>query len=299
MRHRRGTRTRVLHFNAYLYLLPALLLTVGTILYPVVFNVILSFKKTNIYTLEQSYFGAGNYISTLQSPRFWSAAGHTVSFSFGTALGALVLGLLAALCVHHFNFKHKRFILALLFVPWIMGGVETGLIAKWLLHPVTGPVGLLFSGLGLVTPGSSLLGKPETALLTITLVFIWKHVPFAMITTYAGIQSLPKEPYEAAALDGASSWKIFTHITLPQLRPILVTTLLLLAIWQFGAFTILQVMTAGGPLHSSEVLTLYMVSFFEARRFGKAATVSIVLFSFASLLTLLYMKMEFRHGEAR
>jgi len=299
MRHRRGTRTRVLHFNAYLYLLPALLLTVGTILYPVVFNVILSFKKTNIYTLEQSYFGAGNYISILQSPRFWSAAGHTVSFSFGTALGALVLGLLAALCVHHFDFKHKQFILALLFVPWIMGGVETGLIAKWLLNPVTGPVGLLFSGLGLVTPGSSLLGKPETALLTITLVFIWKHVPFAMITTYAGIQSLPKEPYEAAALDGASSWKIFTYITLPQLRPILVTTLLLLAIWQFGAFTILQVMTAGGPLHSSEVLTLYMFNFFEARRFGKAATVSIVLFSFASLLTLLYMKMESRHGEAR
>lgn len=266
------------------FVLPAVIFTFGFILYPIIYNVLLSMQKVDI-TGQFRYVGLTNYKELLQSPEFLAAFVRTMGFSVATALGSVVIGLFLAICVHHLDIRNKTWLIGLLFVPWIMGFVETGIIWKFLLHPLLGPVGQLV--------GKSLLGNPKTALAVLTAVHVWKHIPFALVTFYAALQNFPREIYEAACVDGANAPQIFFKVTIPQLRGIGIATTLLITIWQFGAFTLFDVMTGGGPLRSTEVLTIYIYKCFEARRFGAAGTASVILFVAALVLTTAYLFTEF------
>lgn len=285
------------HGREYLFLIPALIVTVGIIIYPLSHNIFLSFYKIDILTLKQHFIGLGNYKDLLLSSRFWIVSGRSMAFSTAMAVGSVVMGLLTALVIHHLDCKHKYILLSLFFLPWLLSFVVTGLIWAWLLHPILGPFSNLLARLGLISERTSLLGNPDTALIVVTLVHIWKHIPFAMIAIFAAIQSLPKSSYEAASVDGANSWQQFKYITIPQLRPIMTVITLILIIWQFGAFTIIKVMTGGGPLSSTEVFSIYIYKQFEARHFGRASTISLFLFIFASVWILAYLKTEFKEGE--
>lgn len=279
-----------------MFVLPALILVCGFLLYPFAYNLILSFEKTDPYTLQNRYVGLDNYKAFLTSQRFWAAATRTVVFSLGTAIGSLIFGMILAMAIHSLEFKYKTVFLALLFIPWIIGFVETGLIAKLLLHPVLGPIGRALSGsLGQF---ASVLGNPNTALLAVTGVHIWKHVPFMLVNGYAALQTVPKEEYDAARIDGASSLEVFKYITIPEIRPVVGATLLLIVIWQFGAFTLFDVLTAGGPVRSTEVLTYSIFLSHSERSFGDAATQSILLFLFSVVLIVVYTRLEFRHFES-
>lgn len=272
-------------FASYLFIIPAILLTLGSVVYPFMYNAVLSFYSTVRGTLDQ-YVGFSNYKNLLASAYFWNALLRTILFSFGTAVGALLAGLLLALSVHHVTFRGKLLFLGLLFVPWVMGYVETGIIWRWLLHPLLGTVGRLL--------GWSVLGSTKTALFTLTMVNIWKHTPFALVTIYAAFQMLPKDMYEAAIVDGANSWQMFKYVTMPQIRSILIATGLLLAIWQLAAFTLFDIMTEGGPLRSTEVLTVFMYNLFQARQFGLAAAVAMIMFALAYIITIVYLRLEFK-----
>jgi len=281
----RSVWTVVRPLNKYAFILPAVLLTVGSISYPFIYNLLLSFYDTKVGTLDR-FIGFSNYRALFSSSPFWEAVLRTIAFSFGTAIGAVILGLVLALCIHHLDLPGKTFLLGVLFVPWVMGFVESGIIARWVLHPVLGTVGQLIN--------KALLSDPRTALATVTAVSVWKHIPFALVTVYAALQALRRDMYEAAMVDGANAWQAFRNITIPQLRPILFATGLLLVIWQFGAFTLIAVMTEGGPLHATEIVTVYIYDLFEARSFGKAAAASVVLFVLACILTVAYLKLEFK-----
>jgi len=279
----------------YLFFIPALIVTIGAIIFPFLYNLIYSFTKTDISNLKQVFIGLGNYKDLLLSSRFLAACWRTTVFSFTTGLVSVIIGLIAAVAVHHLDCKYnyKYILLTLLFLPWLLSFVVTGLIWVWLLHPILSPLFNLFN----LSKRMSLLGNPDTALITVTLVHIWKHIPFAMIIIFAAIQSLPKSLYEAASIDGANAWQQFRHITIPQLKPIITATTLILIMWQFGAFTIFKVMTGGGPLSSTEVLSIYMYKQFETQHFGRASTVSLFLFIFACVLILVYLKTEFKRIE--
>jgi len=275
----------------YLFFIPAFIVTVGVIFYPFFYNLILSFTRTNI-NLKQDFIGLGNYKDLLLSSRFYAACWRTIVFSFVTTTGSVIMGSLIAIVIHYLDSKYKYILLSLFFLPWLLSFVVTALVWGWLLHPILGPLYKLFN---LSTQQLSLLGNPDTALITVALVSIWKHTPFAMLTIYAAIQSLLKSPYEAASIDGANSWQQLWYITIPQLRPIIVTITLILAMWQLGTFTVFQVMTGGsGPLSSTEVLSIYIYKQFKTQHFGLAGAASLFLFVFACLLTLLYLKTEFK-----
>jgi ABC-type sugar transport system permease subunit len=285
-------KVMVKYRREYLFFIPAFIVTVVVIIYPFLYNLILSFTRTNI-NLKQDFIGLGNYKDLVLSSRFFAACWRTIVFSFATALGSVIMGSLTAVVVHYLDCKYKYILLSLYFLPWLLSFVVTGLAWGWLLHPILGPLYKLFN----LSAQMSLLGNPYTALITVTLVHIWKHVPFAMITIYAAIQSLPKSPYEAASIDGANSWQQLRYITIPQLRPIITTITLILMMWQLGAFTIFQVMTRGGPLSSTEVLSIYIYKQFETQHFGLAGAAALFLFVFACLLTFVYLKTEFKRIE--
>jgi len=279
----------------YLFFVPAFIVTIGVIIYPFFYNLILSFTRTNI-RLEQGFIGLVNYKELVLSSRFLAACLRTAAFSIVVALGSVIMGSLTALVVHYLDWKdkYKYILLSLFFVPWLISDVVVGLVWGWLLNPILGPLYTLFN---LSLPTHSLLGDPNTALIMVLLVYIWKNTPFAMITIFAAIQSLPKSPCEAASIDGANSWQQLRYIILPQLRPIIMTVTLILVMWHLGAFTILQVLTKGGPIYSTEILAIYIYNQFKTIHFGLAGAASLFLFFLACLLTLVYLKTEFKRIE--
>lgn len=281
-------------YTPYLFLLPALLLTAGTLAYPLAYSAVLSLYETDPATLSETFVGLANYVDLLTAQRFLAAAVRTTFYSVVSSFGAVVIGLAVALSIHHFDFRYKSLLLGLLFVPWVMSPVEVALIGKWLVHPIFGPLNHALVAIGLIRPNTSLLGHPATALSTITAVYTWKHIPFIMVAVYAGLQTLPKAVYEAATVDGAGSFRLFWHFTLPLLRPILVTGFLLIVIWQFGSYAVFDIMTGGGPRGSTEVLSIFIVDRFDRRHFGESAAVAVVLFVLATVLTIFYLRTEFR-----
>lgn len=278
----------------YLFLLPALVLTAGTLAYPLAYSAILSLYQTDPATLAETFVGLSNYVDLFTAERFLMAAVRTTFYSVVSSFGALVIGIAVALSVHHFDFRYKSLILGLLFVPWVMSPVEVALIGKWMIHPIFGPLNHAMVWIGLIPKNTSLLGHPSTALATVTAVYTWKHIPFVMVAVYAGLQTLPKAVYEAAKLDGAGSPRLFWHFTLPMLRPILVTSFLLIIIWQFGSYAVFDIMTGGGPRGSTEVLSIFIVDRFDRRYFGESAAVAVFLFVLSTVLTVFYLRTEFR-----
>ncbi len=282
------------HAARYMFILPALLLTAGTLAYPFFYNLGLSFFSTDPTTSAHTYIGIQNYVDALTEPRFLAAIWRTLVYSFVSSFFAIVLGLGVALVVHHIDLPFKSLILGLLFIPWIMSPVEVALIGKWLVHPIFGPLNAALTAMGLLRKGTSLLGHPSTALWTIIAVYTWKHIPFVMVTAYAALQTLPKPVYEAARLDGARAFDLFWHLTLPLMRPVLVTSAVLIVIWQFGSYAVFAIMTGGGPRGSTEVMSIYIIDLFDRRHFGESAMVAIVLCVIALVLTFIYLLSEFR-----
>ena len=244
------------------------MLTAGTLAYPLIYSAILSLYETNPATLVDSFVGLRNYADLFASDRFLFAIVRTAFYALTSSFAALVIGLVVALCIHHLDFRYKSLLLGLLFVPWVMSPVEVALIGKWMVHPIFGPLNHALVSLGVIPRNTSLLGQPATALATITAVYTGKHVPFVMVVLYAALQTLPKAIYEAGRLDGAGSFGLFWHLTLPLLRPIMVTTFLLIVIWQFGSYAVFDVMTGGGPRGSTEVLSIFIVDRFTAATSG-------------------------------
>jgi len=287
----------------YLFFVPAFIITVGIIIYPFLYNLINSFTRTNI-RLGQDFIGLGNYKELVLSSRFLATYLRTTAFSILTALGSVLAGSLMAVVVYYLDWKSKSkyILLTFLFIPWVLSDVVIALIWKWLLNPILGPFCNLFLGpfcnlFNLSMPQYSLLGNPDTALIAVLLVYIWKNSPFAMITIFAALQSLPKSPLEAANIDGANSWQQLRYIIIPELRPIITTVTLILAMWHLGAFTITYLMTKGGPSYSTELLSIYIYNQFKSIHFGLASTAAVFLFFLACLLILVYFKAEFKRME--
>jgi len=273
----------------YLYLVPATIIIFAIIIFPLSYNLIISFCKT-MAALELKYVGLENYQEVFTSPLFLADLQRTLIFSFVTAICAVMIGMVLAVIIFEFNFKYSYLILSLLFLPWLLDFVTTGLIWKWLLNPIFGGIGQTIYAF----TKRSILGDTSLAFPAVTFVSVWKHIPFALVLFFAGLNLIPKEIHEAAKLDGATSWKRFRYITLPLLRATLVSVFLLLLIWQFGAFTIVWVMTEGGPFHSSELISIFIYNQIELRKFGVAAAASMSLFVISLLIIFIYTKFEMR-----
>ena len=202
--------------------------------------------------------GLGNFISVMSDPRFWGATGLTVVYSVVTVAGEFGLGLGIALMLNR-TVRMRPVYFALLTIPMAMSPVSVALIWRMLLQPNLGIVNYAIEGLG----GQPVdwLGDANLALWTMAGIDIWQQVSFVVLILAAGLASLPREPYEAAEVDGAKPLQQFWNITLPMLRPVAMITVVIQLINEFRTYDLPYVLTRGGPGASTEVL-----SFFAYRR---------------------------------
>ena len=268
-----------------------MLILVALLVYPLLEVIRLSFYRSNLQS--EIWIGLDNYATLVADPLFWQAFRQTVSFTFFSVLLHLVIGLALALLLNmRINRVFQSLARGTLIVPWLLAPTVAGMIWVLMLAPF-GIINGMLAWLGLIDAGATIswLGSPGTALHSVTAMNVWRAFPFFMVMLLAGLQAVPRELYEAAEIDGAPLYRQFWHITLPQLRGVIATVVLLDSIWTFRAFDPVFVMTGGGPAHMSEVLaTVIYFDGFQKLNFGYASAQAVVMFIVLFIVSAFYMR---------
>jgi len=277
---------RIDRWLPYLLVLPATLLLIGLIAYPLIFNMNLSLHDVSILNIRSGdwdMIGLRNYVRTIQNTDNINAFGRTLAFLVATVSLELVLGMAAAL-VFNAEFRGKGFLMTLALVPMMITPVAVGLIWRMLLNAQWGIVNYYLGAVGL--PEVVWLGTPPTAFMSVVLVEVWWGVSFVILVFLGGLSALPTEPFEAAAIDGASSWQAFRYVTLPLMMPLITVVATIRAIDAFRAFDVIYTLTQGGPADATRVfaLQIYQTGFQNAN-FGLAAAQAMLLFVIVMILS--------------
>lgn len=278
--------TRRTATTGVLFVLPALVVMAALIIYPLGFGFYISLFNTNLIR-RWNFVGITNYVDVVTNSAFISSLGTTAIYAAAVVGGTLVVGMILALALSQ-EFPGRTFFRVILIFPWVLPEVVVALLWRWMYNPLYGVFSDLTGRLGL---GREWLESPTTALLGVIIASIWKGFPLVMVLLLAGLQSIPKELYEASAIDGASAWQTFTHVTIPGLTSVLLITLILETVWWFKHFTIVWLLTSGGPVSSTRVvsISIYQTAF-ENFQWGRSAAMAVVVFVICLGASLLYRK---------
>jgi multiple sugar transport system permease protein len=280
-------RTRL---GDYLYVLPALVIMLAVMGYPFVYSLYLSFQATPSYTTQTHFTGLHNYHTLLQDPIFYQVLGNTVIWTAASTVLDIVLGMGAALAVNRIRLLRGP-IRAALMMPYVVGYVVASYAWLWLYQGEYGFINTTLVSLHLIARPISFLTSLTLVLPAVILVNVWKTFPFAMIMLLAGLQTVPDHLVLAARLDRASSWRIFWEIIVPSIRPVLVVTAMLLGFQNFNTFTIPYIMTGGGPLFHSEIVSNYIYNqAFTNLNFGLAAAASSLVTAMLMIFAIFYVR---------
>jgi len=265
--------------------------------YPIVKNVTMSFQEyttSTFYTGQAPWVGLSNYVSVLTSSVFSTAMLNTFLFTVGSIAGQFTIGLALAV------FFKRRFPLngvmrSLILLPWLLPMIVSSAIWKWMLDKDSGVVNQLLQGAGL--PAVPWLTSTSVALIAVVIVNIWLGVPFNMTILYSGLQDIPDELYEAAALDGAVGWRAFRYVTWPLLRPVVSVVLVLGVVYTLKVLDIILGLTGGGPSNATQTLATqsYKLSFANFE-FGQGAALGNVLVLVSVVFAVVYLRLS-RSGE--
>jgi multiple sugar transport system permease protein len=284
--------SRRLRLADYLFLLPALLFVAATMLYPVFANLRMSLYDITVMTFlrgEPPFVGLMNYQKLASDPAFLHALTLSLLFTAGSLLFQFAIGFALALFFNR-PFPGNGALRALLLLAWLLPTVVSGSLFRWMLDGDFGVLNFALLQLGLVDDGRYWLIDPGTALAGTILANVWVGIPFNMALLLAGLQGVPAVLYEAARVDGASAWQQFRSLTLPLMRPVALSVLLLGLIYTFKVFDLIYIMTKGGPVDATTTLPIYTYKLtFEFFRFGDGAAAATLLLVGLVVVALLYL----------
>jgi len=274
------------------FLVPAVLYLVLFFGYPVVENLMMGFQEyttRSFYTGEAPFVGFANYAAVMSSGLFGTALANTVLFTVGSIAGQFTIGLAIALFFHR-RFPLSGLLRSLLLLPWLIPLIVSSAVWRWILDQDNGVLNQFLGALGIADhPGW--LTSTSLALITVIGVNIWLGIPFNATILYGGLQDIPQELYEAAALDGATGWRAFRHVTWPLLRPVVNVVLVLGVVYTIKVLDLILGLTGGGPANASQTIATqaYHLSFREFR-FGEGAAMANVLIVISLVFALLYLR---------
>lgn len=261
------------------------------IIYPFVDVIRLSFYETPASTPEIFFIGLRNYQELFNSDIFRLVVQNTIVWSVFGTLSPFLVGFLAAMLVNQ-KLPGVNLARGLMIVPYTMGFVPASHAWRWILHGDYGVISSTLISWGLIKSPIPFLQDPNFIMPSLILVNTWKSFPFVMIMIYAGLQTIPENLYKAAQVDGASSWSQFWEITLPQLSNVIMVTTMLMFISNMNQFTLIEIMTGGGPAHLSEIIVTWIYhASFQTLRFGLASAASVLLFIVLMVFSVFYVRL--------
>jgi multiple sugar transport system permease protein len=277
-RARGGTRAAQAWRLAAVFLTPAAAFFLLLIAYPLAQVIWTAFHYVNLTNPTVSgYAGLDNFASVLGDDRFWPSLLRTGIWTFVSVAGEYALGLISAIALAQ-PIPGRTIFRALIIIPWVIPIVVAGLTWTWMLTPDYGVINLWLVKVGLLSKPYYWLGNLDSALLTVSFVNIWRSFPFYTLSLLAALMAVPRDILESAAMDGAGAFRRFIYITMPHLRAVSLTLILIHVIWTAINFDFIWVMTQGGPLNSSETLPIMIYRFsFEDFDVGAASALAMMM----------------------
>jgi multiple sugar transport system permease protein len=288
---------------AYLLSLPVVLVIVGLIAYPLGYAVWLSLQDIKIGG-QGTFIGLGNYYrllfdtSTRLNSQFWDSVRVTVLYTGGAMIGKFIIGMTAALILNA-HVRGRNFFRALLFLPWAIPAIVSAYSWKWIYNDINGVLNTMLQQLGLIDRPILFLADPDLALWALLAAVIWQGSPFWTMTFLAGLSAIPSEMYEAAEIDGASTFRSFFAITLPNMAGVIVVTLMLSAIFTTNAIQFPYILTNGGPGNATTTFPLLaIVQGLRSYDLGNAAAITLIFFPVFAIMIYFLTRQMLRNEEA-
>lgn len=275
--------------------IPAVFIAAVFIYIPVAVALGLGFLDLDTVISTPTFAGLSNFQSALGDPAFWNAFQNGIVYSLVAIVLQLVLGVSFALVLRE-TFRGVSFLRGAVIFPYVVPTVVGVLIWRWMLDPNSGVGNNLLSSVGIHIPW---LATPGWAMFTVVLISVWLWTPFVTITVLAALQGVSHEVEESARIDGTNSWQRFRYVVLPQIRPILLTVILLRGIWMFNKFDVIYLSTGGGPLSGTEHLPILAYKkAFEQYQLGQGAAIAGLNFVFLVVVVLLFQRATRRWVDA-
>lgn len=280
--------------EGYTFILPGFIYMLVVLGYPLIYNFVLSFRNVNVKTFKGGtdvFVGLSNYIELFHNETFLMVFKNTFIFTIGCLVVQFTIGFIFAL------FFSKKFTLAgpirgMILVGYMMPMSVTALLGKNMFDVSSGVINDLFMKLGLISAPVEWLLSGSTAMIAIIAVNCWVGIPFNMLLLTSGLTGISTEIYESAEVDGANPFQRFLYITLPLMKPAILSVLMLGFIYTFKAFDLMFVMTSGGPLNSTDVLGTYAYTLsFKQYEFSLGSTAAIILFACLFIVGLFYLRL--------
>jgi multiple sugar transport system permease protein len=265
-----------------IFLVPSMTVLAVILFYPLAYSLGLSFYNYYLPVPRTTFVGLDNFRFILGDDAFWEALGVTARFTGAAVTIEVVVGIAVALLLDS-RIPCRRFVNTVVLLPMAITPAVAGLLMRWMFESNWGPVNYFLGLVGVRGPGWT--GDPVWALWSIVLADVWQNTPFVILVVYAGLQSVPVEPLEAARVDGASRAQTLAHVVFPFLRPLVLFVLIIRSMDVFRIFDQVFVMTGGGPGTTTQTITFYnYVMAFRQLRMGRASALGVITLLILSLV---------------
>lgn len=272
-------------------LAPALMFLAVFVFVPVVLVVIGSLYDFGLTSQHWTFVGLGNYVRAFGDGVFWTALRNNLIIVIGSIVLQVGMGTVLAAMLDRGVSVGRTLMRTIIFAPMVISSVAVGLIWLIILDPNVGPMNAVVKAVGLTPPRLGWLGDPTIAIWVVLGIAAWQYTGFMMVLILAGLQAVPKDLYQAAALDGATGLRAFWYITLPSIRNVLIVAVLITTVGGFKVFDLIYVTTGGGPANATQVLGTYIyLQAFNIGNMGYADAISVVLLLIAVAFGWLQLK---------
>lgn len=279
---------------SYAYLAPTLILMFILLILPIAMVISYSFYDNVIVSKNPVFVGLQNYQTVLADKNFWGAIGHTLFFVIVSIVAHMIIGMVFALVLDtkYLNYKTKAIFRVLFALPWMFTASVIAILWRMILDP-NGVLNFFIQTLHISQDQVLFLASRDMALKSVTLINIWSGYPFYMISILAGLQGVSYDLYEASALDGANAVQKFLHITIPSVRPILISLVMLDFVWTLQQFALIWMTTGGGPVNATETVSTYIYKYaFTKYQYSMASTGAVILLIACTIIGIFYVKRQ-------
>ena len=273
------------------FVLPAMLIVFLLLVYPIFSSIYFSFTSKNLIRPYYKWIWFDNFKFVLTNPEFYRAFLNSIKWTILSITGQLLVGFIAALSLNKIP-KFSGFYRTLLIIPWAFPAIVIAFSWKWILNDVYGFIPNLLTQLHITKENINFLADPKTAFWIVLFINIWFGAPLFMVNILAALKTIPREQYEAAIVDGASSFQVFRYITISHIRGVIGLLVVLRTIWVFNNFDLLYLLTGGGPSDLTTTLPIYAYKTgWNLKRLGTASAVTILLLLFLMAVCFGYFKL--------
>ena len=274
-----------------LLLVPALAIIGGVLLFPLIEAFRISFTSLNLIGFKGKFVGMKNYLAIFRSAAYQQVLINTLLISVTTVALRFAAGMGLALIINR-TFRGRTIVRGLLVLPWLIPSVVVGLLWAWLFDSDIGIINYVLVALGVIPANLSWLAENILAKVSVIIAFTWAGTPFIMMVMLAGLQTIPSEINESAAIDGAGKFSVFCFITLPFLRPLIAINTLLSIVYIFQNFAIIYMLTKGGPGYATEIFSLFVYeTAFNSGRLGRASAIGVTWMLLLLGFSIVYVRL--------